>query len=385
MLTCSRRSSVVAASGDHFARLERVSATAAAVLEPAEGPHTRDFDPIPDAGPPRTAAEPAPAPALPNEAPEGAWIVEAVELDEVRGFVWLGPEPPRLRLGADDRVDVVLDAIDAAPADARLASLPIAAALRGVAPSDGRLPAPLRALLRARARALWSTLAERFASDASWRERPGVGPALVDLLLRFPASDDASADEDAALLERLAHLRLFAVHDGSRISAAVALRERPAALEHLGLAARLAGLAGTPASPAPAPHRADAGAEPDATKDPDAWLIASLRAELSLVRGADDELLDDAALDALVLRNVTLESGGGRRPLLEHRRGLVIIDSAHPLVVDLRSDRDPTLLSLLTSAVYSFLNVVHERIEDHHEQRFAASHAAHVLSRHASG
>ncbi|NJK32614.1 MAG: hypothetical protein HC927_09500 [Deltaproteobacteria bacterium] len=54
----------------------------------------------------------------------------------------------------------------------------------------------------------------------------------------------------------------------------------------------------------------------------------------------------------------------------------------HPLVrAALASWReDPVLVSLLASATYSFLNLVHEEIEDEDEAEFLRLHAAHASS-----
>ena len=50
----------------------------------------------------------------------------------------------------------------------------------------------------------------------------------------------------------------------------------------------------------------------------------------------------------------------------------------------LRREEDPLLVSLLVSAVYTYLNLRFEEIEDVHEEVFHALHTRHVLSAQAA-
>jgi hypothetical protein len=110
---------------------------------------------------------------------------------------------------------------------------------------------------------------------------------------------------------------------------------------------------------------------------PEELLLEALREELRLVRDANEGLVSNRILDSLVL-------GEARRrgPLFRHQDGRVEIDVGHPLFVATLDGYfdDQGVLTLLASATYSYLNIVHLEIEDRHEAEFLRLHAAYAAT-----
>ncbi|HRI07247.1 MAG TPA: hypothetical protein PKW35_05485, partial [Nannocystaceae bacterium] len=126
----------------------------------------------------------------------------------------------------------------------------------------------------------------------------------------------------------------------------------------------------------PPPLDPSPAAPPPREPTPEERLLEALRAELRCVRGPHEGALTDSHLASLVVG-----SGSGRQVAEETDR-FFVIDLAHPLTRAARDRgaREPLLLSMLASAVYTYLNVRLAEIEDHDEAAFHGAHARHLLS-----
>ena len=83
-----------------------------------------------------------------------------------------------------------------------------------------------------------------------------------------------------------------------------------------------------------------------------------------------------------ILESLTLGDREPRGRLFAHADGLTRINIGHPLVcaaLDSYLD-DPGVLTLLASAAYTYLNLIHAEIEDEHEAEFLRRHAAHAAT-----
>ncbi len=127
-----------------------------------------------------------------------------------------------------------------------------------------------------------------------------------------------------------------------------------------------------PAKPASKPAQAD---RTPAT--PEELLLEAVREELRLVRADNAGLVSNQLLSTLVL-------GEPRRrgSLFRHAQDRVEIDVGHPLFRAVLAGYldDPGLLTLLASAAYTHLNLVHLEIEDAHEAEFIRRHAAYAAT-----
>jgi hypothetical protein len=116
---------------------------------------------------------------------------------------------------------------------------------------------------------------------------------------------------------------------------------------------------------------------PSAT--PEQQLLEAVRNELRLVRGKHEGLLGNHHLESFVI------AANGRGPLFEQLPGTAAIrvNADHPLVEAALAAAldDPARVTLLASAAYTFLNLVHPEISDEDEAEFLRSHAAHAASR----
>jgi hypothetical protein len=110
---------------------------------------------------------------------------------------------------------------------------------------------------------------------------------------------------------------------------------------------------------------------------PEELLLEAVREELRLVRADNAGLVSNRLLETLVL-------GEPRRrgSLLRHEDGRLELDVAHPLFTAVLEGYldDPGLLTLLASAAYSYLNLVHVEIEDTHEAEFIRRHAGYAAT-----
>lgn len=110
---------------------------------------------------------------------------------------------------------------------------------------------------------------------------------------------------------------------------------------------------------------------------PEELLLEAVREELRLVRADNAGLVSNRLLQKLVLGEPR------RRGSLFRREGRRLeIDVAHPLFTAVLEGYldDPGLLTLLASAAYSYLNLVHAEIEDSHEAEFIRRHAAYAAT-----
>lgn len=219
----------------------------------------------------------------------------------------------------------------------------------------------------------------------------GGGPVAVlrEALLRLHAGIAwAPLDKrERALYRRLCELPLFPLSTGRAISLTTAVRERPTELAHYDLwgevppesaqdlVADLVEHQRPPeelvspfvAPPIPPP--------PPPPARPEELLLDAIRAELRVVRTANQNILNDAHLDLIELRE------GGKR-VVEIRGERVVVNVRHPVFVSALEggEADPVRISFLASVVYTGLNVLLAEISDQHEQVFHRVHAAHVLS-----
>lgn len=259
---------------------------------------------------------------------------------------------------------------------------------------SGRKPSAGKALNKAdaMARRLWPLKILQLAAghhispEVAARERP-IELSALDLW-QGPSADElaqrAASERKQAEERRLAALearreqereRRRAEQDAQRESAKQ--RRRRAQVER-DVAERKAAREQAepkPAKPEPKPSRSR---ERDPKPTPEQQLLEAIRNELRLVRGKREGLLGNHHLEALVLRS------GGRGPLFEHRPGTteIHVNADHPLVeaaLEATLD-DPTRVSLLASAAYTFLNLVHAEITDENEAEFLGMHAAHASS-----
>ena len=140
-----------------------------------------------------------------------------------------------------------------------------------------------------------------------------------------------------------------------------------------------------PAKPAPAKPQSKSRADARAPTAQERLLDAICN-ELRLVRGKRSGLLANHHLESLVM------VAAGRGPLFEASveasesgagKGEVRVNAEHPLVVAALAAglADPTPISLLASATYTFLNLIHTEISDEDEAEFLRLHAAHARSR----
>jgi hypothetical protein len=110
---------------------------------------------------------------------------------------------------------------------------------------------------------------------------------------------------------------------------------------------------------------------------PEELLLEAIREELRLVRADNDALVSNHLLQTLVL-------GEPRRrgTLFRQENGRLELDVAHPLFTAVLEGYldDPGLLTLLASAAYTYLNLVHLEIEDAHESEFIRRHAAYAAT-----
>jgi hypothetical protein len=110
---------------------------------------------------------------------------------------------------------------------------------------------------------------------------------------------------------------------------------------------------------------------------PEELLLEAIREELRLVRADNGGLVSNRLLQTLVL-------GEPRRrgSLFRHENSRLELDVAHPLFTAVLEGYldDPGLLTLLSSAAYSYLNLVHPEIEDAHEAEFIRRHAAYAAT-----
>jgi hypothetical protein len=345
---------------------------------------------------------------LPERPPENALCFRRVDAAGLEGFLWIeggqGPEAA-VGLGGEGLCvgELVIDPIFCCRG-----------AVQGPAVSIDDDWAYFElgddALSELKERAL--EMYEQLAADGSsplepeaGERRPWGGPGAVRWILRAAAGHGrgpvgvlreaalrmhthrqwgALSGRELAVYRRLCELPLFSLSTGRFVSLHTAVRERPFELSHLGLWSE-----DTVLSPEPAVEDADVHAPrhpeppppppPPPPPTPEELLLDAIRAELRVVRTANQNLLSDAHLDLVEL------GAAGRRAakrLVEIREERVVVNVAHPVFVRAVEEwgSDRVQVSLLASLVYTGLNVLLEEISDQHEQLFHRVHAAHVLS-----
>ncbi|MFV8748975.1 hypothetical protein ACNOYE_00330 [Nannocystaceae bacterium ST9] len=135
-----------------------------------------------------------------------------------------------------------------------------------------------------------------------------------------------------------------------------------------------------PARAKPEPRAKSKSSKPAPTREQ--RLLEAIRDELRVVRAERSGLLGNHHLESLVM------ASAGRGPLFAHSSGegsaseRVQINADHPLVVAALEAGvdDPARITLLASAVYTFLNLIHTEITDEDEAEFLRLHAAHAAS-----
>ncbi len=123
-------------------------------------------------------------------------------------------------------------------------------------------------------------------------------------------------------------------------------------------------------------------ARPPEQPRPEALLLDAVREELRLVRADNRGLLSNRLLDSLVLGERVR-----RGPLLRHVANRTEIDPGHSVFQAVLAGYldDPGLVTLLASAAYSYLNIIHVEIVDDDEAEFLRLHAAHAGTRLGDG
>jgi hypothetical protein len=162
---------------------------------------------------------------------------------------------------------------------------------------------------------------------------------------------------EAAAREREAERRRRADREARRRAEAAAAERRQAAAEQA----------------AAEQEAAEQAAAPSAEQ----LLLEAVREELRLVRARNRGLVSNRILDSLILGEPVR-----RASLFRHTDGTTQIDPGHRLFRAVLDGylADPGLLSLLASAAYSYLNVIHREIEDADEAEFLRLHAGYVMT-----
>lgn len=245
---------------------------------------------------------------------------------------------------------------------------------------------------------LWTLRLLRLASGhhvspaLAERERPielvslalWSGPSAAELAARAEErkqAEERRAAELAAERERERARRRDEERDAQRRAAEQKQqREQAARAEQLRQQAARAAKpsAAKPSAAKPSegqPSKSRRSAPPPRTRED--LLLDALRGELRLVRAKREGLLANHCLESL-----RIESRGGGPLFTRGREGTVVLDRDHALVeatIAARLD-DPAMLTILASATYSYLNLVHPEITDEDEAAFLRLHAAHAAS-----
>jgi hypothetical protein len=206
---------------------------------------------------------------------------------------------------------------------------------------------------------------------------------LRNLLLRLHAIPNSRrkwpSHDQRKLYRVLRQMPLLPVASGHATSLAVALRERPAELDHLGLwdPRERAAKTDTPPSPEPTPTPPPievAKAEPFPAKPlgPAERLLAAVRDELRLVRSHAPDLLAEIHLERL--RVGTLDGAA----IASWQGGAVMLDNANRVVQRALAQPDVVVVAILASCTYTTLNCALADVTDAHELDFLRWHAAHA-------
>lgn len=213
---------------------------------------------------------------------------------------------------------------------------------------------------------------------------------LRNLLLRLHAIPTAKrswpSHDQRKLYRELRKLPLLPIASGHAIALEVALRERPAELDRLGLwDPREREIQDDAKAPEPPPgvpvvvEPVEPPVEPPPPPvvvvpsiDPAARLLSAVRDELRLVRAHAPELLAEVHLERMTLRDVDGTA------IAHWVGGALVLDGENPLVERGLRELDTLVVSLLASATFTALNCALADVTDAHEIDFLRWHAAHA-------
>jgi len=230
---------------------------------------------------------------------------------------------------------------------------------------------------------------------------------LRNLLLRLHAIPTARRKwpnhDQRKMYRELRQLPLLPLTTGKAISLAVALRERPASLERLGLwdpreravddvphvepvkeprPVTSTPPAAKPPAPIAAPPPVDpapaVAGPPPAPRRPSPFepvlrVLAAVRAELRFVRAAEPTLLANIHLERMTVHELTGDA------VVHWIDGLLVVDASHAVVKRALAEPErPLFASMIASAVYTTLNCALQEVTDAQELVFLRWHAAHV-------
>jgi len=247
--------------------------------------------------------------------------------------------------------------------------------------SGFELSGPQQNQLKNDACSLWEALVHTAKGMEALDERHAR--PLRNLLLRLHAIPTAKrkwpSHDQRKLYRELRQVPLFAVASGHSISLAVALRERPAELDRLGLwnpreRELKTDAPATPAAPAQEPAVAEAPVVEPAPPpmDPAERLLAAVRDELRLVRSHAPDLLAEIHLERMTVRELD-----GTAIATWHAEA-VALDSASEVVKRALREPDVVLVAMLASSTFTTLNCALADVTDAHELDFLRWHAAHT-------
>ncbi len=249
--------------------------------------------------------------------------------------------------------------------------------------SGFELSTPQQNELKNEACSLWESLVQA-AAKAEAIDEPRAR-LLRSLLLRLHAIPTARRSwpnhDQRKLYRELRKLALLPMSSGHAIALEVALRERPAELDRLGLwdprereiqdeAAR----ADEPKVPAELSPPVEAPPVPvvAAPIDPADRLLAAVRDELRLVRAHAQDLLAEIHLERMTIRELD------GRAIAHWVDDALVLDRASPLVARGLAEPDVLVVAILASATFTALNCALEDVTDAHELDFLRWHAAHA-------
>jgi hypothetical protein len=313
------------------------------------------------------------------EAPQEALAVQAVDGRGLVGQLWLcesTTEDSVVCFGRDGRV----------VGTSKISTMfPCEGAVTGprldVADWSGfELASTQWSMLKNDACSLWESLVVEAAKAQSIEERRAR--LLRNLLLRLHAIPTAGRSwpnhDQRKLYRELRKLPLFALASGHAISLEVALRERPAELERLGLWARGEVV---PVQPTPAQTPAAAAAPvvdpppappaPARAVPPEERLLAAVRDELRLIRVHAPDVLAEFHLERISIRRCD-------GSMIARWDDAVVLDAATDVVQRALRAPDVLLVGILASAAFTVLNWALAEITDAHEIDFLRWHAAHA-------
>ncbi|MCB9755105.1 MAG: hypothetical protein H6713_34645 [Myxococcales bacterium] len=220
-----------------------------------------------------------------------------------------------------------------------------------------------------------------------------VRVALAGLLIRLHAfrtdGRQRLKSSHRRIYRALAEMPLFTLANLRLISLNTALSERPSELSHLGFWKHEGASSGVPTLRNREMSTSHLAEELTELPQPTAAqrLLESVRAELRIVNSNAEDLLTEAYLDLLSIDHLSsARARAGAAPdaraMIGERDGYVVINSDHKVVQRAIAgfERDPLLVSVIASAVYSYFILWAEDLEPGQARAFITHHAGHVLS-----